>query len=69
MKAHSVKRPVFVVVFSFSRTSARPWLARLVGGSSFCFSFLGVLSFVFGGLVMLFVVNHIFAVRSVMSLC
>jgi hypothetical protein len=33
------------------------------------FSSLSVLSFVFGGLSMLFVMNHIFAVRSGMSLC
>lgn len=69
MKAHVVKWACFCCCFSFSRVSTRPCLVRLFGGSSFCISFLGVLSFVFGWLSMLFVMNHVFAVASGMSLC
>jgi hypothetical protein len=45
MKAHSVKRRVFVVVFSFSRVYARPWLARRLDDQVLAFSFLSVFVF------------------------
>ncbi len=70
MKARVVKFDVFLSLF-FPLAVIRQgrgwhgWLEDRV----FAFPFLAFLSFVFGGLVLLFVVNHVFAVESGMSLC
>jgi hypothetical protein len=70
MKARVVKHEVFLPLFSLLATSSRGrgW-RNCLENRNFAFFLPGVLSFVFGGLSMLFVMNHIFAVRSGMSLC
>ncbi len=70
MKAHVVKFDVFLSLFFPLAVfrQGRGW-RNCFENRNFAFFLPGVLSFVFGGLVMLFVMNHIFAVRSGMSLC